>query len=47
VWQGFAEPQLRGWLEGAGLGNVRWHALTPDPHAKGPLLFAASAVKPK
>jgi ubiquinone/menaquinone biosynthesis C-methylase UbiE/DNA-binding transcriptional ArsR family regulator len=47
VWQGFAEPQLRGWLEGAGLRRVRWHALAPDPHAKGPLLFAASAAKPK
>jgi ubiquinone/menaquinone biosynthesis C-methylase UbiE/predicted transcriptional regulator len=47
VWQGFAEPQLRGWLCGAGLACVRWHALAPDAHARGPLLFAASAVKPK
>lgn len=44
-WQGFEESQLTGWLEGAGFAGVRWHALPPDPQAKGPLLFAAAAVK--
>jgi SAM-dependent methyltransferase len=32
-----------GWRS-AGLSCVSWHALAPDPHAKGPLLFAASAA---
>jgi SAM-dependent methyltransferase len=43
VWQGFSEPQLRGWLEDAGFTKVRWHALVSDPAARGPVLFAASA----
>jgi ubiquinone/menaquinone biosynthesis C-methylase UbiE len=43
VWQGFTESQMRGWLEDAGFEGVRWHALTPDPAAKGPVLFATSA----
>lgn len=46
VWQGFGEAQVRGWLEEAGFTGVRWHGLAPDPSAKGPVLFAASAVKP-
>jgi ArsR family transcriptional regulator len=46
VWQGFSEAQLCGWLEETGFERVRWHALTPDPAAKGPVLFVASAVKP-
>jgi SAM-dependent methyltransferase len=44
VWQGFGELQLRGWLEDAGFTRVRWHVLAPDPQAKGPVLFAASAI---
>jgi SAM-dependent methyltransferase len=47
VWQGFGEAQVRGWLEEAGFAGVRWHGLAPDPSAKGPVLFAASAVKPR
>jgi SAM-dependent methyltransferase len=46
VWQGFGEAQVRGWLEEAGFTGVRWHGLAPDPSAKGPVLFAASAMKP-
>jgi ubiquinone/menaquinone biosynthesis C-methylase UbiE/DNA-binding HxlR family transcriptional regulator len=45
VWQGFEEPQLRGWLERAGFCGVRWHALAAEAQAKGPLLFAASGVR--
>jgi SAM-dependent methyltransferase len=45
VWQGFSESQVRGWLEEAGFTGVRWHALAPDPSAKGPVLFAASAKR--
>jgi SAM-dependent methyltransferase len=45
VWQGFGGAQLRGWLEEAGFTGVRWHGLAPDPLAKGPVLFAASAIR--
>jgi SAM-dependent methyltransferase/DNA-binding transcriptional ArsR family regulator len=45
VWLGFSEAQVRGWLEEAGFTGVRWHALAPDPSAKGPVLFAASAKR--
>ncbi|HEV8600261.1 MAG TPA: metalloregulator ArsR/SmtB family transcription factor [Gemmatimonadales bacterium] len=42
-WLGFAEPELRGWLEPAGYAGVRCIALPPDPKAKGPPLFALTA----
>jgi hypothetical protein len=29
----------------AGFTAMRWHQLDPDPNARGPLLFAASASK--
>lgn len=45
MWQGFTEPQLRGWLEEAGFTGVRWQALDPEARARGPLLFAVSATK--
>lgn len=44
VWQGFAEVQMRAWLEECGFTRVRWHNLVSDPGAKGPVLFAASGV---
>ena len=43
LWQGFSREQLTAWLEGAGFSGVRYTTLTPDPAAKGPGLFAASA----
>jgi ArsR family transcriptional regulator len=43
VWQGFAEDQLAAWLSAAGFQNFGFIELTPDPQAKGPLLFAARA----
>lgn len=43
VWQGFEAARLEGWLADAGLGAVRYVPLPPDPAAKGPGLFAASA----
>lgn len=46
VWQGFTEPQIRGWLEDTGFTGVRWRMLPPDPGAKGPVLFAAAAWRP-
>jgi ubiquinone/menaquinone biosynthesis C-methylase UbiE len=44
VWLGFADSQMKGWLVDAGFERVRVHDLPPDPSAKGPTLFAASAV---
>ena len=46
LWLGFGEQQLGGWLQDAGLTDVRVVALPPDPVAKGPGLFTARAVKP-
>jgi SAM-dependent methyltransferase len=45
LWQGFTEPQVRGWFEDVGFTRVRWHPLPPDPHAKGPVLFVASGAR--
>jgi ArsR family transcriptional regulator len=44
VWLGFAEDQMRRLLEEAGFVGVRVHELPPVTAAKGPSLFAASAV---
>jgi ubiquinone/menaquinone biosynthesis C-methylase UbiE/DNA-binding transcriptional ArsR family regulator len=46
LWPGFEREELRGWLEDAGLGAVRYHAIPADPAARGPLLFTAVATKP-
>ncbi|MEZ5419651.1 MAG: metalloregulator ArsR/SmtB family transcription factor [Vicinamibacterales bacterium] len=45
VWLGFAEPQIRRWLEAAGLTDVRFTALSTDAAAKGPALFRAVATR--
>jgi len=45
VWLGFPRAQIEQWLEQAGFSGVRVHALPPDPHAKGPALFAARAQR--
>jgi ubiquinone/menaquinone biosynthesis C-methylase UbiE len=45
VWLGFGDDQLRRLLAAAGFDHVRVVPLPVDPHAKGPALFAASAVK--
>jgi ubiquinone/menaquinone biosynthesis C-methylase UbiE len=45
LWQGFAEDRLRGWMSAAGLEGLRYVPLPPDPAARGPDLFAASAVR--
>jgi ArsR family transcriptional regulator len=42
-WLGFQEAELRGWLDAAGYEGHRYVALTPDPKAKGPPLFAMTA----
>lgn len=46
LWQGFAPEELGAWVAGTGLDRFRHVALQPDPEAKGPGLFAATAVKP-
>jgi ArsR family transcriptional regulator len=43
VWLGFTERQMTQWLHAAGLKDVRWRALPPEPKAKGPSLFVATA----
>jgi len=46
LWQGFASGTVEDWMRGAGMSGVRYNALPPDPDAKGPLLFTASATRP-
>jgi ArsR family transcriptional regulator len=43
VWLGFAPDQLVRQLETAGFAAPHHHVLPPDPLARGPALFAASA----
>jgi ArsR family transcriptional regulator len=43
-WQGFAEQQITRWLAEMGFARIRYQPLPPDPSAKGPALFAASAT---
>jgi len=43
IWLGFDRPQLGRYLAGAGFEAFRWHPLAPDPGAKGPTLFVATA----
>ncbi|MBP7778428.1 MAG: metalloregulator ArsR/SmtB family transcription factor [Acidobacteria bacterium] len=45
VWLGFAEPQIRRWLESAGFTDVRFDGLPTEATAKGPALFRAVATR--
>lgn len=45
LWQGFASATVAEWMRAAGMVGVRYNSLPPDPEAKGPLLFAASATR--
>ena len=45
LWLGFSDSQLDAWFTSAGLHDMRIVPLAPDPHAKGPNLFTARAVK--
>ncbi len=47
VWLGFSEAQVERLLGAAGFTEIRLTALPPDPRAKGPGLFVASAMTPK
>jgi len=43
VWLGFSERQMTQWLRAAGFKDIWWRALPPEPKAKGPSLFVATA----
>lgn len=43
IWQGFAEEQVRAWVNDAGLSVARYRVLPADPSAKGPTLFSLVA----
>jgi hypothetical protein len=45
LWQGFSQAELAAWTAEAGMEAMRYHPLPPDPGARGPVLFAASARK--
>jgi ArsR family transcriptional regulator len=45
LWLGFSEDHTRALLRDAGFGKIRVIPLPPDARAKGPGLFAATAVK--
>jgi ArsR family transcriptional regulator len=45
LWLGFDTPQLAAWMEDAGFASPRVVPLPPDPHAKGPGLFTARAIR--
>src|SRR5262249_21748401 len=43
VWLGFGEKQIGRWLSAAGFKEMRWRLQPPEPGAKGPSLFVATA----
>jgi hypothetical protein len=45
LWQGFDSGTLGGWVRSAGFDGFRYNPLPPDPNAKGPVLFAATAKR--
>ena len=45
LWLGFPVEQITTWLESAGFATPRIVPLAPDPHAKGPSLFTARAIR--
>ena len=44
-WLGFEESTVRGWFASAGLERARFTPIAPDPTAKGPTLFVATATR--
>lgn len=45
VWPGFEPERVHAWLSDAAFSGIRISPLPPDPDAKGPLLFLASASR--
>lgn len=46
VWLGFEPEQIASWAAAAGLERPRHRHLRPEPEARGPSLFCATAGKP-
>jgi ubiquinone/menaquinone biosynthesis C-methylase UbiE len=46
LWQGFTDEAVINWMRDAGLEDICYTPLPPDPDAKGPTLFAATGSKP-
>jgi ArsR family transcriptional regulator len=44
VWAGFSYEQLAAWSTDAGFAGLRYRPLPPDPAARGPGLFTATAA---
>ena len=44
-WMGFSKDQIEQWLQATGWTLDRWMMIPPDPEAKGPQTFVASAVR--
>lgn len=44
VWPGFEAERIEAWLAKAGFRSARVTPMPPEPEAKGPLLFLATAV---
>jgi len=47
VWMGFSAQQMTAWLTAAGLRQVHYVPLAPEPSTRGPSLFLATARKPE
>ncbi len=47
VWLGFSEGDIAAWLRRAGFEAARYRTLPPDPEARGPILFVATARLPE
>ena len=45
LWPGFSESRMGPWLSEAGFTNARIQPLSPDPDARGPELFLATAMR--
>jgi ArsR family transcriptional regulator len=45
VWMGFGEKEIDRYMHSADLQPLSFHSLQPDPAAKGPVLFAATAMR--
>jgi ArsR family transcriptional regulator len=45
TWMGFSRSQMEGWMESSGWKPERWLIVPPDPEAKGPQVFVATAVR--
>ena len=47
AWLGFSADEMAAWLRSAGFQGARYRTLPPDPEARGPVLFIATARLPE